>query len=278
MPKQTTKTDKFIFPDGLAMDVQPGGVGAFYDFGVFEGGVGITHNFDKVELESGNAGKLLARVKNETMALAPTTLWSWDLESIQKASGGLYTYETIAGTPVVGYSQTTANGDWTYDKFIPFEKQNGSLAAITPTTVTGGTDGLLVENTDYIVMLNAKGESGMIMLAGGNITVTTQDLVTILDYTPSASTKISSGSSSTNLSRSTVRLRHYTDDALTTYDIEIFVYGVDLDAGIAFNFDGANSDTVNGITIAFTGNADTTRTDGKQLFDILIAAGAYVST
>ena len=96
MPIQTNKTDKYVFPDGINIAVQPNGESTYYDLGVMAEGTTLTHNFDKVELESGNAGKLCASARNETCAVAPSELWSWDLEALQKASGGLYSYETVA--------------------------------------------------------------------------------------------------------------------------------------------------------------------------------------
>lgn len=274
MPFQTTKRNQYIAPEGFALGVSIDNGATFEDLGVFEAGLTITHNFDKLEQESGNAGKLKARVKNETLAVAPSLLWTWDLQALAKASGGLFTFVDVPGTPVAGADQVIASG-WAKNIFIPFTNQNGDGTAPTVNSVTGSVDNALTELTEYIIIQQGS-EWGIILLDA--VTTLAQDVTINTDYTPSASTKLTSGKVSTTLERVILRLRRYTDDALTVFDIETFMYGVDIDAGLQFNFDGANSDSaVMGVQVAFTANLDSSQPDGAQLLSMLIANTAKIS-
>lgn len=275
MPAQTTK-DSYIFPDGTELAISLDDV-AFTDMGAFTGGVTVAHNFDKIETELGNKAKVCARVKNQTMAVAPTPLVTHDLEALTKIGGGMYNYTAIAGTAVPGATQTATSGTWNYNKFIKIENQNYDISAITVNSVTGGTDGLLVVDTDYYIGQNAAGEYGIFVIDSATVTTEAQDMVIDYDYTPSSGKQMTGGDSSIQLSRYTVRLRHYTDDAKTIYDMEMLIFKSDVDAGLQFNFKGVNEDGLNEITMAFTGNVDDTRTSGEQLFKLFVADSALVS-
>jgi hypothetical protein len=275
MGEQTVKED-YLFPDGVAMAVSTDDGLSYEDIGTLAAGVVVTHNYDKIEVESGNKGKPISRAKNETIALAPSALWTWDLNAIQKLSSGMFTFTQVPGTPVAGATQTASSGTWSYNDFIRIENQNYDASAITVNSVTGGTDGPLVSGTDYFEGTNEKGEYGIFIIDSATVTTETQDMVINYDYTPSTGQRITSGTSSLPLERFIVRLRHYTDDALTTYDIECFVYGVDTDSGLSFNFKGANEDGLSEVTVALTGNVDTARPDGAGLIDLFIANTAVV--
>lgn len=276
MAAQTT-TEDYIFPDGVAFEVSTDDGSSWYDLGVLAAGAVVTYNYDKVETGSGNKGKLCSRAKNETIALAPSALWSWNLQNISKLSGGLFNYTAVAGTPVAGATQVEASGDWSYNQFILIENQNADASAITVNSVTGGTDGLLVVDTDYYVGQNAKGEYGVFVIDSATVTTEAQTMTIDYDYTPATGKTITAGTSSVVLSRVWCRLRHYTDTALTTYDIECKVYGCDLDAGIGFNLKGANEDGVDEVTLSMTGNVDTSLTDGAQLLELFVANSALTS-
>jgi len=275
MPQQVNQTDKIIFPDGVAFEVSNDAGLTWYNLGVLENGAGATYNYDKVEVETGNAGKLDSRVKNETLALAPSSLLEWDPLIWEKFSGGAFAYETIAGTLVPGDLQDIAADAVGYLQFITIENQNADGSIIVINSVTGATDGVLTEGTDYIIVRDAKGAYGIQLISGGNITTLSQVFTIDYDNTPAAGTLITGGESSFVLSKFMVRIRHYTDDALTVFDQELLVYSADMDAGLAFAFKGANEDGVNSITVAFTAVPDISRATKDQLFKMTINQAAY---
>ena len=276
MPAQTT-VDKFIFPDGCELAVSDDNGVSFSSLGTLAAGATATYNYDKIELESGNNAKLFSRAKNETIELAPSALWSWDPEVMAKFAGGLFDYTAVAGTPVAGATQSIASGSWNFNKFIKIENQNYNLGAITVNSVTLGTNGAIVEDTDFYIGRNAAGEYGIFIIDSATVTTESQTVEIDYDYTPTSGKYITAGDSSTVLSKFQARLRHYTDTALTTYDWELIVYSVDINSGLSLNFKGANEDGTNEITVSFTGNIDTARTAGAQLFKLLINDSALVS-
>lgn len=273
MGAQTNVTDEIVFPDGTALEISEDEGSTYHNMGVLGAGVTATHNYDKIDVETGNAGKLKARVKNQTVALAPSALMNFKPENWEKFSGGLYAFSTVAGTPVVGASQTVLSGNWSFDKGIFFENQNNDGSIISVTSVTGSVDGAGAADDFDIAIV--PGGSVLIPRDGTIFITEVQDLVIIYDYTPGVSQKITAGTSVATLERFWARLRHYTDSALTTFDVELIVYGVDMDAGIQFNFKGANEDGVDEVTVAFTANVDTTQTDAAQLFELTVKDVAY---
>jgi hypothetical protein len=274
MGAQTIK-DNYILPDGTAFEVSTDSGSSWSNLGVVEGGAVVTHNYDKIEFESGNAGKTCARAKNETLAMAPTPLITWDMESLQTISGNLFTYTAVAGTPVAGATQAVTSGNWSFNKGILLKGQNSSGAAPTINSVTGSVDGPGAAD-DYDTAL-LPGGWHLIPRDGTNFTTASQNLTIDYDYTPAASTKITSGQTSFKLERYQVRFRHYTDDALTTWDFQMTAFGVDMDSGLAFNFKGQNEDGWNNITVAMTANIDTSLTSGAQLFELELKSSAVIS-
>ena len=268
--------DNLVFPDGVALEVSTDEGSSWTNLGVLAAGTTVTYNYDLITLESGNKGSLRARAKNEKIALAPSALWSWDVETWSEFSGGLFTYSSIAGSLVAGASQVVASGSWAYNKFIEITNQNGSGSAITVNSVTAGTNGLLVAATDYFVGRNERGAYGIFVIDSATVTTQSQSITINYDYTPATGRKITAGQSSKVLDRFYARLRHYTDSSLTTWDTQCLIYGVDMDSGLNFNFKGANEDGVNEITVAFTGNIDTSKTSGAQLFEMTINDSALI--
>jgi len=105
----------------------------------------------------------------------------------------------VAGSLVSGFSQVVASGGWAYDKFIPFTYQNGSKAKITPTSVTGGTDGALVLGTDYAIVEQSPGSGiwGIVIWDSATVTTLSQAMTIVYDYTPYASQTTYSGGKTT---------------------------------------------------------------------------------
>ena len=63
-------------------------------------------------------------------------------------------------------------------------------------------------------------------------------------------------SNQVSLTRSKLRLTHYSDDALTTVDWQFTLHNAKIDAGASFNFKGVNEDGLDEITVSFTGKPD----------------------
>ncbi len=268
MSVQTTKTD-YSYPDGLRFDISTDSGTTWNDVGVMADGVTATFNYDLSEVENGNAADPDAQAKNLSMALAPSALRSWDTEILESLSAGLVTREAVAGTLVSGATDDIASGSWAYDTFIALDGQNSDGTEPTINSVTLGTDGAIVEGTDYNVVL-AEGGWGIAILDSATVTTEAQTVEIDYDYTPAAGSYLYGGTSSKVLEYYQVRLRHYNDDTFTAYDYEMFFPRVRPDAGgLVLTKGGALSG--NGQdewTIALTAELDTGYTDGRQLFRI----------
>jgi len=273
MGAQTT-VSKYILPDGFNFSISLDSGSTWKDVGLLAAGATLTHNFDKETINGGNKAKIIEKISNQTVALAPSALWSQDLDVIASLMSGVYTNTVTAGTLVEDNEQTIASGSWEFNKFILIENQNYNGGIITINSVTLGTDDEIVADTDYYLGQNDKGEYGIFIIDSATVTTESQSVVIDHDYTPAASNKITAGESSATLNDFIVRLRHYTDVALTTYDIEVFIYSVTTDSGLQFNFKGQNEDGLFETTVALTGNLDESRTAGDQLFSWLVANSA----
>lgn len=270
MPAQTN-IKKYWFPDGTELAVSTDSGSSYTDVGAFTGGINISHEFDKIQIELGNAAKTDPLIKNQTLTAAPTPLVSWDLETIEKLGGGIYNYTSTAATIVSGAEQVVASGAWGYNDFIKITNQNGDLSAITINSVTGGTNGALVAGTDYFAGTNSNGESGIFVIDSTTVTTEAQTITINYDYTPVAKKKITAGDSSLVFEDYILRIRHYSDVARTLVDAEMFIWKAAVDSGLAFNIKGVNEEGLNEITMAFTANVDSTKSAGTQLFSLEIA-------
>jgi len=269
-----TNVSKYIIPDGMNIAISTDSGSSWSDIGLLAGGATLTHNFTKQTINGGNKNKIVDRIKDQTVALAPSALWSQDLAVFEKLGGGLYTRTAVAGTPVTGASQVVAANGWAYQKFIKLTNQNYDGSAVTVNSVTGSVDGLLAVNTDYYIGRNEAGEYGIFVLDSATVTTVNQTLTINTDYTPAASSYITAGTSLLELTSFQVRMRHYTDVGLTAFDQEVYVYNAATDSGIQFNFKGQNEDGLFETTMSFTGSLDESRTSGDQLFKWLIATSA----
>jgi hypothetical protein len=264
MPAQTTQ-DRFWFGEGSAFEVSTDGGSVFNNYGAFAGGITFTHNYDKEQTELGNRSKTCSNIKNQTFAVAPTPLATNNLEQLSALGGGIYNYTATAGTPVAGATQVTASGDWAFDVPIVLNGQNASGLVPTINSVTGSVDGPLVDGTDYIM---AKVSGGWAVIVFNNGKTLAQSITTDYDYTPASGKTITAGSSSIVTTDFIIRVRHYTDAALTLYDAECLIHKASLDSGIQFNWKGVNEDGLNNVTMALTGDIDDDRADGDQLFSM----------
>lgn len=193
------------------------------------------------------------------------------LEALKESARAILrgaTFDTttpVAATPVSGRNQTIISGAWVYDGFIEFDRQNSSGAKITPTSVTGGTDGALVLGTDfYIIKDVATGKWGIAVKDSATVTTLAQNLVIVYDYTPAASKLVETGGKASGLPRFMLKLENV--DASGLYTTLTF-FSVRIDGGIEFAYKRDNDgDNLIRRPIRLRADLDTTKAVGKQLF------------
>jgi hypothetical protein len=215
------------------------------------------------DLVSDNGGWIKTFLKEQTCEVEYTML-EIDLNILQQARGGIDEYSVVAGSLISGYSQAVTSGAWAYNKFIKFTNQNGSGAAITPTSVTASVDGLLVSGTDYYVGQNAAGEYGIFVVDSTTVTTAAQTLTIVYNYTPNAAVIMTSGGNVT-VSSKVVRLTN-TDENGKIFRITIYK-AIDAE-GISIDFPTDDEGKAWENTIKFTGYKDASRNVGDQLFEI----------
>jgi hypothetical protein len=130
-------------------------------------------------------------------------------------------YATVAGSLVPAYAQTVASGDWSFNKFIAFSKQNGDGTAISLTSVVGSVDGALVLDTDFVKSQNpTTGEYGISVVDSATVTSTGQALVLTYAYTPSVAKTLTVMAGNFVPTAFVARLTH-TNDAGKIFQITI---------------------------------------------------------
>lgn len=146
-----------------------------------------------VNPDNGVAPDILRGVASQKATIGGEFL-EYDLSKLDAIRGGIDTYSIVASSLVSGAAETTDEGDWSYSIPITISGKNGSGAIPTINSVTGGTDGALVLDTDYTVS-NIVSTNDWIIQIIDSATVTTesQDIVVNIDYTPAASETLSTG-------------------------------------------------------------------------------------
>lgn len=141
------------------------------------------------EIEFDNVDSLKKFVKGKKVQVT-FNLAEINLTNIAQLDSGLVSLTTVAGSLVSGATQLVVSGGWNFNQFIKIENQNGDGSAITVNSVTGATDGALVEDTDYYVTQNENGEYGIMIIDSVDVTTEGQNVTIDYDYTPSASKKL----------------------------------------------------------------------------------------
>ena len=271
MPVQTSKTN-FSYSDGLSFEISTDAGSSWLDVGVMDDGASFTFNYDKSELESGNAENPDPIAKNLKLALAPSGLWTWNSAAISALGAGLFTRTAVAGTLVSDASQAVLSGNWSFDRAILLANQNFDGSEVTIVSVTGSVDGAGSAD-DYDIAEIAGGYS-VIPRDGTNFTTEVQTLTIVYDYTPAAHYVLAAGTTSKVLLPFVCRFTHYTNNALTTYDYRLTAFRVSPDSGgLVFNKLGAkSSNDLDQWTVAMTAEIDSGLADGSQLFKVEMSA------
>ena len=118
------------------------------------------------------------------------------VDTVELLLGGLNRTD-VAGTIVAGASQVVTSGSWGYNDPFVIENQNGDGTQLTINSVTGGTDGALVANTDYFVWKNSNWDTIITVIDSTTVTTESQTITVNYDYTPNASEQIEVNSSFT---------------------------------------------------------------------------------
>lgn len=266
MSQTTVQKSDAIRIGSVKMEVAETVAGPWTDLGALRGAQ-VQETFEKVKVESDNAGTIKEYIKDQ-MVQIQAQLLEYDVEVLDKLRGDIDEYSTTAGSLVSGATQTIDSGDWAYEEFIPIENQNGDGSAITVNSVSATDPATLTEGTDYFVVKDDEGVYGIIVTDSANMTGgdgETQDLTIDYDYTPNTAKNVTTGGKKT-LSNFAVRLTNQNEDG---NDWKLLIYKCTIDEGLNYTYSSDEADDVTPMPISFTGILDTSRSAGDQLYSIV---------
>lgn len=233
---------------------------------------GATYNIttEPVEIEFDDAGTVQEELSDETVEISVSMGQVLNLDLIEALSGGLFTKSTTSATPVSGATQTKSSGSWSFD--TPFLLINGSNdqvvnnSAVKPTinSLTGSTDGALVEGTDFFIVWLEGSGWGIVVIDSTTVTTESQDLDVDMDYTPFASTIIKRGGVKVI---TPIEMKFETLDP-NNKTVTYRFYRVFPQGNFGHGFSPENDAQPITADMTFTGRKDTSRTVNDQLMSI----------
>lgn len=232
-------------------------------------GCTITENLQISTLENHNAqDRTQVTDQTATIEFGMFEIINENIDLITRA--GLDTTSTIAGTPVAGATQALAIGEWGFKEFVPIENQNGDGTVPTVNSVTGSTDGALIDEDDYLVVQDQNGVWGVAWSDSSATTLTTENQTMTIDYdyTPNATARRSSGGLQ-DLDEFQVRLTNTETISDVSKTRRFTFFKCTLGSGKVFEFQKYNSeDTRVFLPTSINAKLDTTLTKGAQLYQI----------
>lgn len=140
-----------------------------------------------MEYEPENAPKIVVEERTDGAEI-DVTLKEWTLATLNLLQGG--TLSEVEGTPVASATRIVTSGAWDYDEVIWV----ASAPTVAIASVAGTVNTTLVEETDYRVVTNAAGQTGVVMIDSETVTTKVQALTITYGYTPNASKTLKFGS------------------------------------------------------------------------------------
>jgi len=238
---------------------------SYEDLGAMRG-VAFRESWEELLVESDNAGQVKVGVRNQKAELSGDLL-EFNLTQLNLLRGGIDVYSTQAGTPVAGATEAILAGSWGYNDphIVEFQMYDGT--ALTINSVTGGTDGLLVEDTDYFVGTDAKGNTIVTIIDSATVTTLTQTMTIDYDHTPAASKTLKSGGKYTMAERY-CKITNLDEDGDS---MVIKIFAATSKDGIVLELQPDEGDDAAVCPIRMEGLPKDTLTEGEQLFEIVDA-------
>jgi len=266
-----TNADDIIIESGK-IEVSTDGGSTFDDLGLADNVV-ITFTNTPRDVQAGN-GTEPDRVRGSATQSATLVAEMWQLSMLQleTISGGLFNYSAVAGTPVVGQTDTFAANETEAGEFYAFAVQQfdeSTPTAIVLTQDPSGTPAVLVLNTDYKVV-KLGGLWGYYYITAVTYDATKAQQA-VYNVTPSVSTKVNVGGSSSQASYVYRVTNNIPTESGVTYDIYNYfnIYRGTLSGDIVWalkNKDDTDPAARVPMTIAF--ELDSTRDAKDQLMSI----------
>jgi hypothetical protein len=191
--------------------------GSLVDMGALRN-IRFTSEMITTIINSDNRGEIIRKSrmpgKIEAELLEPG-----DADTLENIFKGLVAKSSVAGSIVNNYSQVIASGEWAYNTFIPFDFNDADGTNVNIDSVTLGTNGAIVANTDYHTFQHHDGRWGIIIVDSSTVTTLAQTVTIQFDYTPAASKVLTGGTNQTASPRYVKIIAPSEDSALLTREI-----------------------------------------------------------
>jgi hypothetical protein len=241
----------------LEVEDYPGTFTSMTDVGILKGAK-LVLTRESITIQPDNAPEV--DVSDQiTGAEVTATLHEWTLKTLEKL--GLGTVTTVTATPVSGQTLNVASGAWDYSTFIPVTDQPSATIA----SVAGSTNPTLVAGTDYHVITDDEGVTGIVVLDSDTVTTATQALTITYGYTPIASKTIKLGGKGTTPKYVAVQMTN-TNAAGKKYRYRLFK--VKLSSNFEHTFTADSGGEPAGIPITLTARPDPTLPDDENVIRI----------
>lgn len=241
----------------LEVEDHPGAFTDMVDVGILKGAK-LVLTRESITIQPDNAPEV--DVSDQiTGAEVTATLHEWTLATLEKL--GLGTVTPTTTTPVSGKTLVVASGAWDYSKFIPVTDQPS--ASIT--SVAGSTNPVLVAGTDYHVITDDEGVTGIIVLDSVTVTTKDQALTVTYGYTPIESKTIKLGGKGSTPKYIAVQMTN-TNAAGKKYRYQLFK--VKLSSNFEHTFTADAGGEPAGIPITLTARPDPALPDDENVIQI----------
>lgn len=222
----------------------------------------FAREFEKVEVMSDNAHRVLVGVKDEAVYLE-FDMMETDFNNLSVLMGGLDTLTTIAASPVAVTAEAhTLSGT----NAVRLDHKEGDGTEVSSIVVTDSSSNVFTRGTDYVISVDSAGYTTIARSsdASGNIADGETVYVTY-SYTPNSSVKVTTGGKVT-ISDRVVRITNTNESGKK---LQITLYKASIDSGWSYDFPADNNVEAGMIHIKMKGVLDITRPIGDQLYEII---------
>ena len=241
----------------LEVEDHPGAFTDMVDVGILKGAK-LVLTRESITIQPDNAPEV--DVSDQiTGAEVTATLHEWTLATLEKLGLGTVTAET--GDPASGKVLNVASGAWDYSKFIPVTDQPSASIA----SVAGSTNSVLVAGTDYHVITDDEGVTGIVVLDSVTVTTKDQALTITYGYTPIESKTIKLGGKGSTPKYIAVQMTN-TNAAGKKYRYRLFK--VKLSSNFEHTFTADAGGEPAGIPITLTARPDPDLPDDENVIQI----------
>jgi hypothetical protein len=290
MPSQVTLDPTILIPaDGCIVSYSTDSGSSYTNIGTIMGDVAFTPEAETVEIQTGNAGLTPLEWKNPKLGFS-FELMEFNMDIINDMTCGIGTKTTTAAAPNASIPDQVISATWadnTVYNLVMYESSSSTVKlnmgstepTLTSVTIDAGgvNEEVLDAGSDYFLVKKTSSPSGWgIVFEESSISgsATYTDAITI-DYgsnTPIASTTIQIGSSVKQLTPLMFKIYHVDANSLTR---ALYIYECYLNPdSMAWMFKGEDKSEKTTLPFNFTGQIDTSRADGDQLYSVYWETGA----